>query len=49
MKKERYIILQDFNTKDWIIYDNKTDKNICRCDTEQEAKDFVKQLKEGRQ
>lgn len=35
---------KDFNTKDWIIYDNKTEKNICHCDTENEAKQVIKLL-----
>lgn len=39
--EERYVIGQDFNTKDWFIYDDKTDEYICWCNTEQEAHEFV--------
>lgn len=39
---ERYVIGQDFNTKDWFVYDNETDKNVCWCDTEEKAKGYVK-------
>lgn len=37
----RYEIGKDFNTKDWFVYDNETDRYICRCDTEEEAERFV--------
>ena len=40
----RYVIGKDFNTKDWFIYDNVTDKNVCWCDTEEEAIETVKTL-----
>lgn len=40
----RYVIGKDFNTKDWFIYDNVTDKNFCWCDTEEEAIEIVKTL-----
>ena len=42
MENERYIIGKDFNTKDWFVYDNETNTNICKCDTEEEAIEFVK-------
>ena len=42
MENERYVIGKDFNTKDWFVYDNETDTYICRCDTEEEAREFVK-------
>lgn len=42
--EERYVIGQDFNTKDWFVYDNETSHNICFCDTEEEAKEFVIKL-----
>ena len=38
MNKERYLIFKDFNTKDWVVYDNETDRNICRCNTEETEK-----------
>lgn len=41
MDNERYVIGKDFNLKDWFIYDNETDRYICRCDTEEEAIEFV--------
>ena len=41
---ERYVIGKDFNTKDWFVYDNETDTNICWCDTEEEAIQFVKKI-----
>ena len=41
---EKYIIGQDFNTKDWFVYDDETNKYICWCDTEKEAKDFVDKM-----
>ena len=44
MDKNRYEILQDFNTKDQIVYDNETNTNIVHCDTEEEAKLFVNKL-----
>ena len=43
---ERYVLGQDFNTKDWFVYDNKTNRNIGWCNTEEEAKQFVKEIKE---
>ena len=42
MENERYVIGKDFNTKDWFVYDNETNTNICICDTEEEAREFVK-------
>lgn len=39
---ERYVILKDFNTKDWCVWDDKIHMNICRCKTEQQAIEFVK-------
>jgi len=42
--EERYTIGQDFNTKDWFIYDNNLEKNICYCNTEEEAKERIKKL-----
>ena len=45
--KERYVIYKDFNTKDWKVYDNEKNMNICSCDTEEEANSFVKRI-EGR-
>lgn len=44
MDKNRYEIFQDFNTKDWIMYDNETNKNLVHCDTEEEAKEYVNKL-----
>ena len=38
---ERYVIGQEFNTKDWFVYDNVTDRNLCRCNTEEECIKFV--------
>ena len=46
MAKERYVIGKDFNTKDWFVYDNKTDSYICR-DTENKCKQFVENLING--
>ena len=43
---ERYVIGKDFNTKDWFVYDNETNRNICWCNTEEEAKQFVKEIVE---
>ena len=42
MENERYVIGKDFNAKDWFVYDDETDTIICRCDTEEEAIEFVK-------
>lgn len=42
MVDERYVIEKDFNTKDWWVYDNKIDKYIYICDSEEEAKKYVK-------
>ena len=38
---ERYVIGQDFNTKDWFVYDNETNRNVCWCDTKEEAERYV--------
>lgn len=38
----RYVIGQDFNTKDWWVYDNETNQYICFFDTEEEANEWVK-------
>ena len=38
---ERYIIGQDFNTKNWFVYDNETNYDICFCNTEEEAKAVI--------
>lgn len=38
---ERYVIGKDFNTKDWFVYDNTTDRNMCYCNSEEEAQMFV--------
>lgn len=43
---ERYVIGQDFNTKDWFVYDDENDTNVCWCETEEQAKEFVKKLVE---
>ena len=43
---ERYVIGKDFNTKDWFVYDNETNRNICWCNTEEEATQFVKEIVE---
>ena len=40
----RYEIGKDFNTKDWFVYDNEVNMNICWCDTEKEAKRKVKEF-----
>ena len=37
----RYVIGKDFNTQDWFVYDNDTDRYVCWCNTEQEAQEFV--------
>lgn len=37
----RYVIGKDFNTKDWWVYDNETNWYICRCDTKEEAMEFI--------
>lgn len=42
MVKERYVIGKNFNTKDWWVYDNNIDKYIYFCDSEEEAKEYVK-------
>ena len=42
----RYEIGKDFNTKDWFVYDNITNTNVYRCDTEEEAKIITNNLKE---
>lgn len=42
--EERYVIGQDFNTKDWFVYDNIEDRNVCWAESEDEAKDAVKRL-----
>ena len=42
--KERYMVYQDFNTKDWIVYDNETNCNICHCDSEDEADSVLEGL-----
>lgn len=41
---ERYVIGQDFNTKDWFIYDNETGHNVYWCGSEEEAIAHVKSL-----
>lgn len=46
MDKNTYEVYQDFNTKDWIVYDNYTNRNVCHCDTEEEARDFIKTNKD---
>lgn len=45
-QKERYVIGQDFNTKEWFVYDNETDKNVCYGQTEDEVKRFVERKME---
>ena len=40
---DRYVIGKDFNTKDWFVYDNETDKNVW-CSTEEEAMEFIKKV-----
>lgn len=40
---ERYIVGQDFNTKDWFVYDNETNRNICWCDSEEDGIKFIKE------
>ena len=34
--------VKDFNAKDWFVYDDETGTYICKCDTEEEAIEFVK-------
>ena len=41
---DRYDIYKDFNTKDYYIYDNETDQNICRCDTEKECYEYIERI-----
>jgi len=41
---ERYVIGKDFNTKDWFVYDNVTNRNICWCESEEEAKEYMSKL-----
>jgi hypothetical protein len=43
---ERYDVFKDFNTKDWKVYDNVLDRYVCWCDSEKEAKEYVKNLTE---
>jgi len=43
-KEERYVVGQQFNTKDWFVYDKNLDRIICYCDTEGEAKEYIKKL-----
>ena len=43
-KTNRYVIYMDFNTKDWILYDNETNRNLVRFDTEKEAYDYLDEL-----
>jgi len=38
---ERYVVGQDFNTKDWFIYDNNIDSYVCFCDTKAECDKIV--------
>lgn len=38
---ERYVVYKDFNTKDWIVYDDLTERNVCYCDSEEEAEEYV--------
>ena len=40
----RYIICKDFNTKDWYIYDEVTNRNICYFDTEEDAIKYLEKL-----
>ncbi len=40
--EERYVVGQDFNTKDWFVYDNVRDENVCWAKTEEEANLYVK-------
>lgn len=42
--EERYVIGKDFNTKDWFVYDNLEDRNVCWAESEDEAKGAVKRL-----
>lgn len=44
-EKERYYVGKDFNTKDWFVYDNETDRYICWGKTEQACNEFVERLK----
>lgn len=46
-KEDRYVIGKDFNTKDWWIYDNDTNRNICYFDTEEEAQEYLANLEEA--
>lgn len=39
--EERYLVYKDFNTKDWCVYDNVTYRNVCHCDTEKEALEYI--------
>ncbi len=41
LKAEDFVIGKKFNTKDWFIYDNVSEKNICSCDSEKEAQEHV--------
>ena len=43
---ERYVTGMDFNTKDYFVYDNKTNTNVCWCETEEEAEQFVKTMED---
>lgn len=40
----RYEIGKNFNTKDWFVYDNETNRNVCLCDTKEEAQTVVSNL-----
>ena len=41
MDNNRYEIGQDFNTKDWFVYDNETDRYVCFCESEDECKKYI--------
>lgn len=42
LNMERYVIGQDFNTHDWFIFDNNTNRIICWFDTEYDAIEWLK-------
>lgn len=41
IREDDFVIGLDSNTSDWFVYDNVTAKNICYCDSEEEAKEHI--------
>jgi len=38
--RDRYLVLKDFNTQDWYIYDNQEDINMAYFQTEEDAIEY---------